>query len=176
LDPVFRGLDGKRMQALFKELIRLTSCQPPDYESRASAVLSELLAELFASRVEALPLPDSGIDPSRLSEPTRKALVLISRFYMQPKSVKSLAAEIGLSRYYFCRRFHRETGTTPSRYLSLYRLEVARNLLSTTDKPVQQVARSVGIPNPENFSKLFRKRQGLNPRAYRAKMLARKET
>jgi len=171
LDPVFRNLDSKQLQRIFRELIRLTVQQPADYEPRASALLSALLTELFASRIETLPLPDAGIDPTRLSEPTRIALAMISRYYMQPKTVKGLAAEIGLSRFHFCRMFHRETGFTPSEYLSLYRLDAARTLLGTTDKPIQQVARSVGIPNVENFSKLFRQRHGLSPRAYRAKVL-----
>jgi AraC-like DNA-binding protein len=169
LDPVFRGLDGKALEAIFRDLIQLTARQPADYEPRASALLAAMLTELFASRVEALPLPDSGIDPARLSEPTRIALAMIARYYMQPKTVKGLAAEIGLSRYHFARLFHRETGFTPSDYLNAYRLEAARNLLSTTDKPILQIARSVGIANMENFSKMFRQRHKLSPRAYRAK-------
>ncbi len=171
LDPVFHPPDSKRLQQIFRELIRLTARQPADYEPRASTWLSALLAELFASRVETLPLPDAGIDPTRLSKPTRIALAMISRYYMQAKTVKGLAAEIGLSRYHFCRMFHRETGMTPSEYLSRYRLDAARALLGTTDKPIQQVARLVGIPNVEHFSKLFRRRHGLSPRAYRAKTL-----
>lgn len=169
MDPVFRGLDGKEVEAIFRNLIRLTGQQPADYEPRASTLLSALLAELFASRTDALPLPDSGIDPTRLSEPTRVALAMIARYYMQNKTVKGLAAEIGLSRYHFARLFHRETGFTPSDYLNCYRLEAARTLLSTTDKSIRQIARSVGIPNVENFSKQFRQRHGLSPRAYRAK-------
>jgi AraC-like DNA-binding protein len=168
-DPVFRNLNRQEMERLIREMMRLTARQPPDYEPRISTLMSALIAELFASRVEALPLPDPGIDPTRLSEPTRKALAMIARYYMQPKTVKGLAAEIGLSRYHFARLFHRETGFTPSDYLNAYRLEAARNFLSTTDKPIRQIARSVGIANVENFSKMFRQRHGLSPRAYRTK-------
>lgn len=169
LDPVFRKLNPARMRSAFRELIRLTAQQPANYEPRASALIASLLTELFTSRAESLPPPDVGIDPGRLSQPIRKALALVARYYMQPKNVKSIAAEVELSRYHFCRLFHRETNYTPSQYLSVYRLEAARNLLSTTDKPIQQIARSVGIPNVENFSKLFRQHHGLSPRAYRAR-------
>lgn len=169
IDPVFRNLNPARITRVFRKLIRLTAEQPADYEPQASTLISSLLTDLFASRAGSLPPPDAGIDPGRLSGPIRQALALIARYYMQPKNVKSIAAEVGLSRYHFCRLFHRETGHTPSQYLSYYRLDAARNLLTATDKPIQQVARSVGIPNVENFSKLFRQHHGLSPRAYRDK-------
>ena len=167
-DAVFHDVHVQKVSGIFRRLIALAARESPDDEPAISALLSSLIAELFALRTEALALPAAEIDLKRCSEPIRSALTKISRYYMRPKNIKVLAARIGLSRYYFTRLFHRETGHTPSHYLNLYRMEAARNLLTATDKPIAR-SRTVGIPNAENFSKLFRRRHGESPRTYRAR-------
>ena len=56
---------------------------------------------------------------------------------------------------------------TPLDYLTYCRLEKAKQLLKESGKSVPEVSEAVGYPAHEHFQKLFKKRIGLTPSAYR---------
>jgi AraC family transcriptional regulator len=78
-----------------------------------------------------------------------------------------LAAQAGLSKFYFNRLFKTAMGMSPSRYHITLRLDEARRLLRETKKSVVEVALDVGYSNPSHFAQLFRRETGLAPRDYR---------
>jgi AraC family transcriptional regulator len=78
-----------------------------------------------------------------------------------------LAAQAGLSKFYFNRLFKSATGMSPSRYHITLRMDVARRLLRETGKSVVTVGLDVGYANPSHFAQLFRRETGLSPSDYR---------
>lgn len=63
--------------------------------------------------------------------------------------------------------FTRYTGTTPMRYLESRRMQSAIEQLHRTDRPVKEIARSVGYADPFYFSNRFRGYTGKSPREFR---------
>ena len=108
-----------------------------------------------------------GKDGQMYSDPVRRGMDWIARYYEEPYSLKELCVAIGMSRSHFTRLFHRETGVPPVVWLNRYRIEQSKKLLLATDKPIHKIARAVGIPNTNYFSRLFRKINGMVPRDYR---------
>ncbi|MEV1046290.1 helix-turn-helix transcriptional regulator [Streptomyces sp. NPDC049916] len=82
-------------------------------------------------------------------------------------TIDQLAAQAGLSRYYFVRRFSDTTGKTPMQLLTELRLESARYLLVAGSESIGKVGRLSGFPSPEHFARVFRKRVGCSPTEYR---------
>lgn len=78
-----------------------------------------------------------------------------------------LAAQAGLSKFYFNRLFKSAIGLSPSRYQITLRMDEARRLLRETKKSVVDVAFDVGYANPSHFAQLFRRETGLSPSDYR---------
>lgn len=78
-----------------------------------------------------------------------------------------LAAQAGLSKFYFNRLFKGALGMSPSRYQITLRIDEARRLLRETRKSVVEVALDVGYANPSHFAQLFRRETGLSPSDYR---------
>ena len=78
-----------------------------------------------------------------------------------------LAAQAGLSKFYFNRLFKSAMGMSPSRYQITLRLDEARRLLRETKKSVVEIALDVGYANPSHFAQLFRRVTGLSPSDYR---------
>ena len=115
---------------------------------------------------------DAGKDIAKASEPIRDAVHYLIRRYSDPWTVKELSARVGMSMYHFFRTSRRETRCTPIQYLNRYRIEQAKGLLAETRVPVEQIAAQVGIPNHKYFPRLFHKRTGFSPRAYRARAQA----
>ena len=68
--------------------------------------------------------------------------------------------------------FKKNNGTSPLRYLNLYRIEMAKKLLSS-GKRITETAILVGFSNPVYFAELFKKNTGLTPSAFKkwAKMI-----
>ncbi|MDF3287771.1 GlxA family transcriptional regulator [Streptomyces silvisoli] len=85
----------------------------------------------------------------------------------EPLTLPVLARHAGLSQRTFIRRFTEETGTTPLRWLLNARISRARELLETTDHPVDRVARDCGLGTAANLRLHFRRALDTTPTAYR---------
>jgi AraC-like DNA-binding protein len=59
------------------------------------------------------------------------------------------------------------TGKTPSLFIRSIRLEKSKELLSSTDMTVSEVAYAVGFKDPSYFSRVFLKEYKKSPRDYR---------
>ncbi|MEU9646862.1 AraC family transcriptional regulator [Streptomyces sp. NPDC048188] len=91
-------------------------------------------------------------------------------FHARPSqrwTVASLAAESGVSRALFAKRFTEVMGRPPLAYLTECRMDEAAALLSDTDLAVSQIARSVGYADAFGFSAAFKRHRGLSPSVYR---------
>lgn len=82
-------------------------------------------------------------------------------------SVRSMAAQAGMSARHFARCFSEEIGMTPAKYVERVRFEAAQQLLAQTDATVECVAESCGFGSAETLRRVFLRRTGLGPAAYR---------
>lgn len=87
----------------------------------------------------------------------------IQGHYMEPLTLKDLAARCELKPKYFSALFHKFAGIAPIDYLIQYRMTQAEAMLMTGQYTVAAVARSVGYSDPYYFSRLFKKHKGLPP-------------
>ncbi|MFI8085306.1 AraC family transcriptional regulator [Kitasatospora sp. NPDC086009] len=84
-----------------------------------------------------------------------------------PWTVAKLAAEAGLSRATFARRFTSMIGQPPLGYLTWWRLTTAARLLRATEAPLRSIAAQVGYTSEFAFANAFKRMHGLAPGAYR---------
>jgi transcriptional regulator GlxA family with amidase domain len=82
-------------------------------------------------------------------------------------TVTDLAAAAHMSRRTFLRAFQTSTGTTPAVWVRSRRLDLARRLLETTDRPVDQVAAAAGFGSPVTLRQAFAAAFRTSPSAYR---------
>jgi transcriptional regulator GlxA family with amidase domain len=82
-------------------------------------------------------------------------------------SIRSMAAQAGMSARHFARCFSEEIGMTPAKYVERVRFESAQQLLAQTDATVERVAESCGFGSAETLRRVFLRRTGLGPAAYR---------
>jgi AraC family transcriptional regulator len=87
-------------------------------------------------------------------------------------SLTSLAAQAGLSAFHLHRVFYAVAGETPKQYTLRLRLGRAAAMLLAGDDSVLNVALTCGFQSHEAFSRAFRRRFRLTPRAYRTRGIA----
>jgi len=95
------------------------------------------------------------------------ALNLLHSNVAAPLTVDSLAKAAGMSRSGFALRFKEKVGQSPLDYLTRWRMYRAGHMLRHTDKPLVEVAGSVGYESEAAFNKAFKRSTGAAPGAYR---------
>ena len=108
---------------------------------------------------------EEGASPADMVD---KAAEFISNNYTDQITVDDVAASAGVSRSWLYRGFQRRFGKSPLAYLEDLRLHYAKQLLTGTELRVSEIAYSVGYLDALYFSKVFSRRTGLSPTAYRA--------
>lgn len=145
------------LNSLFWELKH----QEEGYEEILRNLLENLIITLsrFYSKIdthEALSLMKIG-----------KALDYMEKRYDQHITLGKLSEIAYMSNRHFHRTFKNATGEAPINYLIQIRLQNARRLLRRTDKPVSDIAFSVGFTDPNYFTKKFKSSTGMTPVSYR---------
>lgn len=89
-------------------------------------------------------------------------------------SVDEMAAKVHMSPRTFARRFRAATGTTPHRWLTLQRLDRARELLEASDLAVETIADRVGFGSASTLRTHFQRELGTSPTSYRRRFTRRR--
>lgn len=162
LDPRARAVVRSRLDELSDVRARPGSAAAVQAVGLAIAVLAELARVQLGSAV-----PTGGFSPA-----VRRSVLLLGREPQRPWTMAELAGEAGHSVSHLHREFRAQLGLTPMAWLARTRAEVAASLLVQTDRPVAWVGRQVGWPDPNYFSRCFRRAHGMSPTAYRARNAA----
>jgi len=85
-------------------------------------------------------------------------------------NLKDTAAKFNLSPYYFSRTFKKVFGYNFSDYLNLIRINKAKELLKDDSLSIKEICYLVGYSDPNYFSKVFKKYEGVTPTEYREKL------
>lgn len=147
LPPVFPLSDE-----IFRKMLRV--CDDPTVaEYRLAAELMKLYAHLFAQ---------TGGENRHV----RHVQNYILTSYMLPIRVETIAAQLNLDRRYISQLFKKKTGQSIQEYLISVRMEEAERHLRQGCS-VKETADLVGYENVSNFSRMFKKHQGISPSAVR---------
>lgn len=138
------------------------------------AALLERLMDGKKPPREPILIPPRGVSARRstdviaVSSPImRSALDAISQDLSKPLNAAKLAKKIGVSGVALNRLFKTELGTTPALEIRRQRLAHAKVLLTSTDKPIKEIAALCAFRDTAHFTNAFRAATGLTPRAFR---------
>jgi transcriptional regulator GlxA family with amidase domain len=82
-------------------------------------------------------------------------------------SLRELAVIAGLSAGHFSRAFRQSVGVSPHRYLQQRRVATAADLIRSTNRPLVEIALSVGFSDQSHFTRVFARARGETPTAFR---------
>jgi AraC family transcriptional regulator len=84
-----------------------------------------------------------------------------------PRSISQLSRQLGVDRSHLTERFAAHFGMSPGAYLRRRRIERARELLRTTDKPLCEVAVELGFYDQSHLGRVFTAQTGCTPAEFR---------
>lgn len=101
-----------------------------------------------------------------------KVIPYIKAHYTEPLTVTDIAGYAALNPQYLMRLFKRKTGASILDYVTVCRMERARELLKKTQWTNEIISEKVGYASANYFIKQFKKQFGVTPREYRKKSLS----
>lgn len=106
--------------------------------------------------------------PSTPSAPmVESASAWLARHHAEKVSMRQLCAYMGYGHTQLSRLFRQQTGLSPVDWLIRFRIDKAKELLTTTDLPITEVAHRTGFSDSAFFARTFRRRLGLSPSEFR---------
>lgn len=126
---------------------------------------------IIAYYLENTPLENIHSFNSPTAEKLKTILVYIENHLSQDITIEELAKTVYLHPNYFIRLFKKHMGNSPMQYISRVRLEKACQLLSSTNKPIKEVAFETGFKDLFYFSKSIKNHTGFSPTEYRRTQL-----
>lgn len=97
----------------------------------------------------------------------RKMIEYLEEHSTEEVTVSELSSLFGYSVPHFCRKFKDATGTSPMKYLMMYRLESACKKIVTEDRSISDIALEYGFSDSNYFARCFKKHFGIPPVKYR---------
>lgn len=140
---------------IFEQLLTVSDTAAPEWA--VCARLYDFFVELARRQpAEAAPKDDY----------VSRAVNFIQANYPDSIQIADIAADLGLSRNYFCRIFKQQMGLSPQEFLVSYRLDTAAKLLVEQEISQKEAALQVGYPDICAFSRMFKRKYGMAPGQY----------
>ena len=99
-----------------------------------------------------------------------KARLIIREKLESRITIQEIAEQMGMGYSNFRKLFKEFTGVSPALYQQELRLQKAKELLSTTNTSIKEIAYQLNFDSPDYFSSKFKMKVGCKPSEYREKM------
>jgi AraC family transcriptional regulator of arabinose operon len=157
------GINNKVIE-LFKLICNELQVKNFAYTHIAAAYLYEILGSFSRSLLQ------SNKSKTLIHDDIFQTVIqLIHSKYCENLPVSYYANKCNLSLYRFIHKFKQYTGMSPLEYITNLRLNIAKDLLSSSSLSISEVSIIVGYENPLYFSRIFKKTHGLSPSSFKDK-------
>ncbi|MEH7180075.1 response regulator transcription factor [Neobacillus vireti] len=100
-------------------------------------------------------------------DPIRKAITYIDQHLKDELTLKDVASHVHLNPSYFSVLFKEQANLNFSEYVTRRRIQRAKELVVSTNLPINEIAEEVGYKTSKYFIKIFKEIEGITPSTYR---------
>ena len=158
---VYNTTPGVELHDLFENIISELQMKQPAYEKICVSKLFNILS-LLVRRTEKESEPES-----KYYDKIYYVIQRMNKEYHISFSLDEYAQMCNLSKFHFLRVFREITGISPIEYRNRVRIDHAKEMLLYTNKPVNEIGRSVGYSSDSYFCDAFKSVVGVSPMQYR---------
>ena len=158
---------GRVRQALYPQELREILDHILAEGARHSPAIANTYLRLLLQKLHECAPDSPERDASRALGSYLRAKALLDENYLRLTMAEAAAKELRTTPETLCRLFQRFSTTSPYRYLAQLKARRAVDLLLGTDALVKEVGAAVGLDDPFQFSRLFKRVQGTSPEMFR---------
>jgi len=150
------------LEKLFLEMMKLPG-EFSAYNLRLAVVQAILLLMQRKDKRDSTDLYFSGNTGRKVQNVRR----IINLNLEQEISIEELSEKVNLNRTTLQKVFKEMYGVTINEYRTKSRIQLAKNLLASTDLSVTEIAGRCGYTNASKFSEVFKRNEGVLPKNWR---------
>jgi len=155
------------LQSTLRFIAREAKELRPGGETVITHLADILIIQAIRSWIDSTSEADQGWLAALRDDKVGKALALIHREPEKDWSVALLAKEVGMSRSGFSARFTELVGESAMRYLTKWRMQLARVQLQETSDSLSVLAYRLGYQSEVAFCRAFKRTFGMSPGSVR---------
>lgn len=159
--------EGSWLQSTMRFIAREARELRPGGETVITHLADVLIIQAIRSWIDSAPEANQGWLAALRDKQVGKALATIHREPEKSWTVGSLAQEIGMSRSGFSARFTSLVGESVKRYLTQWRMQLARAQLAETSVSLAVLAERLGYQSEAAFCRAFKRVFGVSPGSVR---------
>jgi AraC-like DNA-binding protein len=150
----------------FRHLIREVSLKRP-YRTEGLRIAIDALVIEVSRLLEIEHRQEFGTSFLSLHPAVEQTRQILDQNYAQSWNLNDLGRLANISPNHLVRLFTDEIGSSPHQYLIRLRIERAKDLLSTSDVSITQVAFELGFSSSQHFASTFKRNVGMTAGAFR---------
>lgn len=127
----------------------------------------EKLREWFLERLEHTCRNIATMHEHTTVDIVREAQKFIEENFKRDISLDEVSQQVNISPYYFSKLFKKRTGENYVEYVTNIRMKKAKELLRNTNLSIKEICLETGYSDPNYFSRMFRKHEGISPTEYK---------
>ena len=151
--------------------LRFIACEAARLKPGGETVITRLadvvVIQAIRSWLEKSPEANQGWLAALRDHQIGRALALIHRAPAQEWSVAALSREAAMSRSAFSARFTEMVGVSPGRYLTDWRMHIARTRLLDSTDPISVISGELGYQSEAAFCRAFKRTFDVSPGSLR---------
>jgi AraC-like DNA-binding protein len=159
--------EGSWLQSTLRFIAREARELRPGGETVITHLADILIIQAIRSWLDSAPDANRGWLAALRDRQIGRALAAIHREPQKAWSVASLAREVGMSRSGFSARFSQLVGDSAMRYLTRWRMQLARAQLGEESVPLGVLAERLGYQSEAAFCRAFKREFGVSPGSLR---------
>ena len=158
--------DMQEFDMLINSLSDIFLSEESDKEIKSSSILYRILIKVgeYQSRE-----PQSGkMTQTEKFEKINPVIELMKNKYSEDLGLDTMSETIGVTPNHLCRLFNQVYNTTPLKYLTHLRINMAKYFLAgNSGMKIKEIAEATGFHDSSYFCAVFRKSEGITPEEYR---------
>ncbi len=160
--PIYHVGFSNEIISLYEEAYRTANAEAAYAQQTMAGIVNHLIGLMYSlERNNILNKDTKHVDM------VNKARLRIRESLESNLTIQEIAQELGISYSSFRKLFKEHTGFAPALYQQTLKLQRAKELLSTTDDSIKEIAYRLNFESPDYFSSKFKNQVGMKPSDFR---------
>ena len=166
--PIFHIGINDQIVKHFGEMLDCAQAQKAGFQAVLSGIMMHTIGLIYSISKN----QDYG---SASMQKIQEACVLMRENIYNKFTPEDIASSINMSYSNFRKSFKQYTGIAPHQYMLQLKLSKVKDLLSSTEMSIQDIAMKLNFESADYFSYFFRSKTGINPLSYRKEIEKQRE-
>ena len=160
-EPLYHIGVSSSIVEFYENIIRIAQQEKAGYQQMSSSIVLSILGTVYYKN------KNGQYTNTYIVDKINEARDMIKSNIENTLSQEEIAKSLGLGYSWYRRMFKEYTGVSPAQYQLQQKIMRAKEILTTTDQNISEIAYTLHFENVCQFSTFFKKKEGITPSEFR---------